>query len=588
MANIEGKYREQIEKSADTYAPDVYAALSFFHSLEVASDDLGWSYVPISSVGYYAEHLGNGKIFAVGILPPTCNVTGKLLDRSATISNMIGTSDTDIPNNDQGPSSPGSKPKSSGSSSGKDKYGRNPSNGQKGNLGPAFWDRFVEMCNRLGVNPYQMAALMGIESGVDPSKCNPTSSATGLNQLMRAGAKSLGMTPEEWADYRNLSGEEQLFWVEKFFGRQGVRGKSGASLYGNNLGGYNNPDGSRYATRETAYNARNGLDPDLKNWPATNPPSNKDPGQNEKNYNANAGLDNFGEGKGGSKKGSITNADLQAAMDKAALWRRGQVDAALDRVGDGKGSKIPRPGATTPKPETTSSWNEGGASNAQQSQKAARNVNIEREELSYRFKKAQQAQINATIDALDTMRNTPPLRMLVNPESFKVSSEKLISDGNWTRTGPVIQHWGDNPDKIDGSGKIAGFYAIDATRTDGSPGITRIARSYSKSFQNFMSLWLLYRNNGGLWLQEDLSPGASKQNYLSVVGSIYIYYDGVMYIGSFDSFSITESDTAPHSLEYSFQFTVRAWFLLDRMMTEQQARTNAGLLSSGIPTSGQF
>jgi hypothetical protein len=54
------------------------------------------------------------------------------------------------------------------------------------------------------------------------------------------------------------------------------------------------------------------------------------------------------------------------------------------------------------------------------------------------------------------------------------------------------------------------------------------------------------------------------QSRLSLVGSMYIYYDGILYLGSFDNFNVTENDTAPHTLEYNIQFTCRASFLLDQ------------------------
>jgi hypothetical protein len=168
------------------------------------------------------------------------------------------------------------------------------------------------------------------------------------------------------------------------------------------------------------------------------------------------------------------------------------------------------------------------------------------------------------------MRTTPPLRLLVNPSSFKISSEKVVSDGNFTREGPIIEHWGEQQDKMSISGKIAAFFAIDTQPSDdlnnlgGGPGLTRVARQYSASYQNFLSLYLLYRNNGGLFV--NTLADTLKNNLLSrlsLIGSIYIYYDNTLYIGSFDSFNITEADTTPYSLEYSIEFTVRATFLLD-------------------------
>ena len=101
------------------------------------------------------------------------------------------------------------------------------------------------------------------------------------------------------------------------------------------------------------------------------------------------------------------------------------------------------------------------------------------------------------------------------------------------------------------------------------PGLSRMTRNYSASYQNLLSLYLIYRNNGGIWTKDYTSQGVVQgdiftyRTNLAVVGSVYIYYDNIMYVGSFDNFSISESDDSPFSLEYNFSFTVRAWFLLD-------------------------
>ena len=220
--------------------------------------------------------------------------------------------------------------------------------------------------------------------------------------------------------------------------------------------------------------------------------------------------------------------------------------------------------------DTNGGWFDQGSANASSAAKdSSKTVDLEdlnKSALGQKFQRAQLNEIKATQIALDTIKNTPPLQLLVNPQSFKLSSEKIISDGGFTREGPIIEHWGEQQDKIEASGKLAAFMAIDANPpvasgpTGGGPGLTRVARNYSASYQNFLSLYLLYRNNGGLYVKglED-----NLLTRLSLVGSIYIYYDSVLYIGSFDSFSITETDSNPYSLEYSFQFTVRAAFMLD-------------------------
>jgi hypothetical protein len=198
------------------------------------------------------------------------------------------------------------------------------------------------------------------------------------------------------------------------------------------------------------------------------------------------------------------------------------------------------------------------------------------------FLSQQNVQANALTNLINQMASTPPLRLLVNPRSFKNSMEKIISDGNWGRNGPIIEHWGENLDKIEGAGKIAAFYALDVQQTpiNGSacwPGLTRTARNYSASYQNFLSLYLIYRSNAGLWTQDYINPSYSSSEQwsgplnLAMLGSVYIYYDNLLYIGSFDTFTISESDEAPFSLEYSFTFTVRAWFELDQQQDPELA-----------------
>ena len=190
---------------------------------------------------------------------------------------------------------------------------------------------------------------------------------------------------------------------------------------------------------------------------------------------------------------------------------------------------------------------------------------------------AQNAMILEAQAALDAMKRIPPLQMLVNPQKFGIKGAKIVNDGNWGRVGPIIEHWGDDQDKISASGKLAGFYALmtappsapaapgqaATSESSGVPGLTRSARNFTKSWQNFQSLFLLYRNNAGLYLTDHLNSG-EKTNNLAMLGSIYIYYDNILYTGSFDTLTLTENDTAPFSAEYSFEFTVRAAFTLDR------------------------
>ena len=161
--------------------------------------------------------------------------------------------------------------------------------------------------------------------------------------------------------------------------------------------------------------------------------------------------------------------------------------------------------------DTNGGWVDQGSANASAANKdSSKTVNLEdlnKSALGQKFQRAQLNEILATQIALNTIRNTPPLQLLVNPQNFKISSEKIISDGGFTREGPIIEHWGEQQDKLEASGKLAAFMAVDANPpiasgpTGGGPGLTRVARNYSASYQNFLSLYLLYRNNGGLYVK---------------------------------------------------------------------------------------
>ena len=80
-----------------------------------------------------------------------------------------------------------------------------------------------EISQRLGIKPEWLDAVIDFESGWDPSKRNPNSSATGLIQFMDDTAKSLGVTTEE---LQGMSTDEQLKFVEKYMSPHAGKMKS--------------------------------------------------------------------------------------------------------------------------------------------------------------------------------------------------------------------------------------------------------------------------------------------------------------------------------------------------------------------------
>jgi len=530
------KILDQIETSADYYGPDIYAKLlGFYSSLTLKEDSLSYDFIPVSGVK------SNPKLFVVGLIPPAANVSGKLLDRSASVASVLGAPEdlaTEVAAKKGAPGAGVKAPPMGNGSAG-------------ASLPDSFWDSYARMCNRIGADPYALAAVIQRESGFRPDAQNKVAGkdkppvAQGLHQMVWSTAKNY-MSKEQWDNLANTSAESQLEYVEKYF-RGRARGKNAAQLYAMNLGGYPNPDGSAYASKAAQ-----------AEWIAAHPGDAgkfKNPDYQDLAVKQNPGI---GDGQ------KIFSSDLAKFVEggpPAVL--RTKIDEALKRVGIDKGSL-----EAPPVEISSGDWKDKGSSNASEFNKLQAKLqdnSLARDNLGQRFLQAQQAEIDVTRQALDNMRNTPPLRLLVNPASFKVSSEKIASDGNWTRDGAVIEFWGDNQDKLEASGRVAGFFAIDSNPpeedSEGGPGLTRVARNFSAAYHNLLSLWLLYRNNAGLYLE---GLDGTERARLSMVGSVYIFYDDILYLGSFDSFNLTESDDKPFSLEYNFEFTVRSTFILDR------------------------
>ena len=595
---------QSIEQDAGLYPPSIYQVLTFCSSLQQQNDPQAQNYTPYTSALRGMSTLtsqANYLPFVIGLIPPAAP-PGQVLDRTATAvatTTLANFLPPPLPPGVNGIGSVNSGVGTGGGTSGTYPYAAGPTTAPPGS---DFYTQFVAMCNRLNVDPTQMAAVLYAESGLRPEaqawrtssgapcKVGDTSNgghlvAAGLNQMTHATATGLGMPESVWQQYPTLTNTQQLFWVEKYMSQVGVAQQDAQTIYGKNFGGYNSsnptaPDGSTIAYASQAYMDANGGPSAWPNYQA-----------NITAYQSNRGLDP-------NSQGYLTSANLGAALQRNALPSSeiANIQAGMANLGMTPGALSASTPPTVPSPPSPA-WNATGApasqaSAQQQASLAGTALSIQQSTINTGLMAAQQTQINATNAAIKQMASTPPLQMLVSPTSFKFSAEKVVADGSWSRNGPIIEHWGNQQEKIEGSGKLAAFYALDNSPptnnpnvTNDGPGLTRMARSFSMSYQNFLSLYLLYKNNGGIWLD----PTASQKNKtttgitqlnLSMLGSVYLYYDTTLYVGSFDNFTITETADAPFTLEYSFSFTVRAWFLLD----QPPNLTPAFGVGGGIPT----
>lgn len=563
MVDTSNSILQQIEESADYNTPDIYDLLTKYSRFSTTQDAAAFSFLPMSQA---ATSSRNPKLFIIGLLPPTANVTDRALDRSASIAAIKGMGVTGDANMDTRTAAEGSDGKpASNQGAGippviPDANGRlnGPYVGTGAPLTDQFWVDYVAMCQRLKVAPEDLAVTLTGESGFNTSATAVRDGnviAKGLNQLTRDTALGLRapdgtpMSPEEYDNFGSLSAERQLYWTAQSLKGRGLAGLSTGQIYAKNFGdayAASNPgNGVLYASSD--FQANNGGSSAFTNAAFQN-----------KAYAQNATLD-F------NHDGSITYADMDQAA--ANINVRPDYLAAIKKAqaGIAAGLKPTQGIAPLTADGSNPDWVKTGSKNASSASKGiARTADAQLNQTPFGqvLQKAQDAFRKATQAAIQQMANTPPLRMLVNPQSFRVSSEKIISDGNYGRNGPIVEHWGENQDKIEGSGKIGAFYALDLKNGNG-PGLTRTARATSQSYQNLMSLYLLYKSNGTIWLSDHNDDQNVRDVTLSVLGSVYIYYDGILYLGSFESFTITEADSTPFSLDYTFSFVVRTSFVLD-------------------------
>lgn len=182
--------------------------------------------------------------------------------------------------------------------------------------------------------------------------------------------------------------------------------------------------------------------------------------------------------------------------------------------------------------------------------RTGRNLQQSRDPARLKTVASQVAELRAQIEAV---KRTPSLYMLVAPQSFNRSYEHSI-DAPKGRRRHIVHMWLEKPMTITCKGVTAAQYIFDSA---GTGGLTSKNRVHSLSYANLMSLVRMYKNNGFLFTRTAGQDESRNGGVRQIAMSIFIYFDGHVYIGSFDDFSITDTADKPYNLEYSFKFTVR-------------------------------
>jgi len=423
--------------------------------------------------------------------------------------------------------------------------------------GPEVYKEIVKVAHSIGARPSDLLCVFVSESGMNPAVPNhrdgdksKSIQARGLNQFTLATALSTGMTRDYWEnEYSNLSALEQLPWIQKFLKNI------------NHSGRYENAGQLKVANFAPGL-VRKAGDPNTVLYAQ---------------FDSDGKVsDRWEQNKQLNPDGSITVKNVMDKMDK--ICSSGSYKSQLARMSDAVGPDV----ATNygPKEDFVPTINSVGA-NASASTKVAvaimaygninspdpvdpidfsgRNIVVSSEE---RLIKAR-AQSEELTNQIKIANKIPSLLMLINPSEFTRSYEHQI-DSPKGRRGQIVHMWLEKPLSISSKGVTAAQYVFGPTPDNANAnknyprqggGITNINRLHSLSYVNLMSLVMMYRNNGHLYTQ----ISDQDQNFgIPVISmSIFIYYDGHIYIGSFDDFSVDDSADKPYNLSYNWKFTAR-------------------------------
>ncbi len=131
------------------------------------------------------------------------------------------------------------------------------------------------------------------------------------------------------------------------------------------------------------------------------------------------------------------------------------------------------------------------------------------------------------------------LVMHVNPANFQESYNQKIERFQ-TRGGWQEQHWGQELSEISADGSTGAFMNI-------YTGLSSVVRQRTIAWDRYRDLHDLYLHNGSVY-----DPFGN----IVLQGHIMILYDRGVYLGTFRSFEVEETDDSPFAFKINWSFKV--------------------------------
>jgi len=159
------------------------------------------------------------------------------------------------------------------------------------------------------------------------------------------------------------------------------------------------------------------------------------------------------------------------------------------------------------------------------------------------------ADVRAAVDITMQLRalvQTPPLILLINPQSLQMSHTKLQQFSDRTRFGYIFQAWGEEQPRLSVSARIGAFVS-------GGRGVQWASRRDSAAWQNLATAFQFYKHNGYIY------DTIGKSNAHHFVGALSIHYDQWVYYGNMESFSYSyDENNQLGGVTFEMEFTVNA------------------------------
>lgn len=161
---------------------------------------------------------------------------------------------------------------------------------------------------------------------------------------------------------------------------------------------------------------------------------------------------------------------------------------------------------------------------------------------------------------------TPPLILLINPQTLSMSYTKKQQYTERTRYGFIFQAWGEEQPKLSIEARCGAFVS-------GGRGVQWASRRDSAAWQNLATAFQFYRHNGYI------HDTVGKSNAHHFVGALSIHYDGWVYYGNMESFNYSfEEGQQRGGITFSMEFIVNA------MVDTSKASTVVTPMRSPLPS----